>query len=491
MTRSRVYDGALLVVSIAVMILSARPFTGLLVDAWSVESSVVAAAVTGFLSAIGATLASAIAFTTGLLGVFILLFLFDSSKKVQALVFVLALPLFFTTLNRSDLWMIPWTRELIPLAVGVVVALPIGTVGARVDTESDGAIPRVREFPAATRAIYWIVVVSVLVALVQVHVLAGQPGIVLNVVLSGAIVALTAVFTTYQDDRSVLIISPDPYEEANVLGGIYQEARSRFGAEAINEGSSIATEDVSALGRARKLTAPDLDLDQSSGMTVAAAAKEHLVEIRGDAGFRFRAPGVFGRTLEIIAHGYGPDDIRREDLDALDDNGQSSHFGSLRRRVVDFAGFVLPAMLPAFVRERVTGGPTKSVGEAIRDADILLLVAPLDDQVAEGAATQDAGDRSTVLGKYDAICGSDAVKEKTVRMVVTDSHRLKDEFEEKRNASTNSPPSKYLRRFGRFLNQTRLGNTCCEVVPVFRVLNSEREMDTRLWGASELLEEVY
>ena len=84
------------------------PASDMVATAWTIEGGVIQPAVTGALATVGVSLASAIAFVTAILAVLSLLFIIDSRKMMQGVLFALVLPVFIWILRSYDLWIITW-----------------------------------------------------------------------------------------------------------------------------------------------------------------------------------------------------------------------------------------------------------------------------------------------------------------------------------------------------------------------------------------------
>ena len=465
------------------------PASDMVATAWTIEGGVIQPAVTGALATVGVSLASAIAFVTAILAVFSLLFIIDSRKMMQGVLFALVLPVFIWILRSYDLWIITWSRYPFAIVAGLLVGSGLGLRNGRMQAGTEGQLPRIREFPSAARGLYWLVVIAVVGGFIQVHVLAGElGGLPVNLIAGMGLIAATGVFTTYSDDRSVVLISPEPTEEANVLGGLYESARVRFGAE------SLKTTAERSLDRGRTITSPSGETEQF-GMAVRAAAKRNLEPLNGTAGFRFRAPGFLGQTLEIRGNGYSPDALSSSDLEAIATETASadSLVGNLSLELRQVARQYLPQLLPKALTSSADPS-SMNAREAVIAADSVLLIVsakslPEGLEEAAAAAEQSVDQRDAVVSTYKTLCQKVSGSGRNVEIVVTDANEVGHDLETEWQEQLESVDPM---RLGNFINGRRLDGTSCNTVGVYRITNPDAEgPETKLWGADELLDRLY
>lgn len=465
------------------------PTSEMIATAWTIDEGIIQLTVEGFLSTIGVSLASAIAFATAVICVLSLLFIFDSTKTAQGVLFILVLPVFIWILNTNDLWEITWPRYPLGLASGMIIGFGLGLWNSRIKTGASGILPRIREFPSAARGLYWLVVIAVVGGFIQVHIIAGQlQGLPINFLASIVLITSTGVFTNYDDDRNVVVVSPDPAEEANVLGGIYEAARANFGAE------PLKTAAERSLDRGRTIMSPSGETEQF-GMPVRADAKKNLEPLDGTAGFRFRAPGFLGQTLEIRSNGYSPEELSSKDIEVIAEQTKTADtiFGDLRLEVEQVARQYVPQLLPQKLINQTTS-TRMNARNAIMTADTVILIVsesvlPKDLDAGSIASEQDMNQKNSVIETYKKLCANAAESNKNMQIVVTDAHKVGDALETQWKQKLNEVSPE---RLGRFINGRRLDNAACDVVGVFRITNLEtQEPETKLWGASTLLQRLY
>lgn len=518
MSDSRVVDGLLLLVTAGVVGLTAQPVTRMLAEAWRLQTGFVRGTTMLVLSTVGATLADAIAFTTGLVVVWALLFVVDSSKKVQGGIFlVLGLPTFYFTLNRFGLWTITWTSVLPALVLGILAGLVTGLYQNRFEVER--GVPRVREFPTAARGLYGLVAVAAIIGFLQLHIVAGvTASAVVDLFATGVLILLLAVFTAYRDDLTVTVVSPDETEEANVVGGIYQATREKFGAKA------LATDQEGRLLRARKLKIPAGEQAKEVGddeNEIYPQSKEELRPFTGSVGFRFRPPGLFSRTLEVVANQLSPAELTDEYLDTLAETYAERRternrdgervtilepttppllvrarlgLSTFSRRYVPL---LLPAPLQGLFRRSLTSTP-HSVNRSVLEADVLLLLYPMDQRQPDGGQVavtgRDAGSRGEVaddgelrslLDVYQLLCTTRSSIGRNTELVATRTDQVLDEYLEQAPYADDdrvTDLSRYVRN--------HVLDTPCDVTAVYRVA-TDNGQHTRLEGAEHLVEELY
>lgn len=489
MTISRLTKIVLLAVLGMCLAGASLPVSEMVATAWTVDGGIIQPAVKSFLSIIGVSLASTIAFVTAIICVFSFLFIFDSTKMTQGMLFTLVLPVFIWVLQTYDLWVITWPRYLFGIATGLFVGLGLGLWNSRIKAGTSGVLPRIREFPSAARGLYWLVVIAVVGGFLQVHLLAGQlSSLLINLLAGAGLIVSTGVFTTYRDDRVVGIISPNPAEEANVLGGLYEAARVEFGAK------PLKTAAERSLNRGRTIMSPSGETEQF-GMSIRADAKQNLIPLDGIAGFRFRAPGFLGQTIEIRSNGYSPDDLDSDDLDAIAAKTKTADttFGDLKLELRQVVRQYLPQLLPQVLINRASLSAMNARNAIIAADSVLLIVSasalPEDLEAASQAAEQDIDRRGSIIATYNALCSAATGPGRNIQIVVTDAHEfgeaLEDEWQEQLEEVT-------PRRLGRFINGRRLDNAACDTIGVYRITNPEgSEPETKLWGANKLLERLY
>lgn len=468
----------------ALMGLAAWPVSRMLVDAWNVPGGVVQSTVSGALAGVG--LAAVVAFATGLVAAFTLLFVVDSTKLSQSALFLLLVwPIFYTTLFRANRWVIDWVANVPFLLAGGGVGLGVGLVGARVNAGTGGPIPTVREFPAAARGLYWLVAVVSVGGFVQVHVLAGQPSFLLRDLLGTiVIVVLTAVFTTYRDDRTIVIVSPDDVSEANVFGGIYQQAVEEYGAESLGDRgpfSRIRSLTVGSPHERPEVAAPA----EGERVDPRPDSKTNVKRFPDDSGFRFRPPTPFARTLEVRARGYRPYDFAG--LATAESVASGPSRGD---RVIGALGHYVAMLLPGTLRELLRSDRRNTAVGSVASADAMLLVVPFGD-IWDAEATEI--DDGSLLGRYYDIYEAGRRRGTPVYWVVTDSHEAETELYDQWQESLDGiRPG----RLGRFIQtrgvEDRVGGEAPPVLPVFRAkADGPRNQDTTyLWGANELLNKL-
>lgn len=426
-------DVVFLVGVAAVMLVAAAGASMLVVAAWE-TGGFVQQGVTAVADAIGGNHATLVAFAGALVGTLALVFVADSAKTVQGVLFLgVVLPSFYLTLLYFDLWTIEVARYPGAVVVGVLLGIGVSLVGTRIEPGGGGLVPAIREFPSAGRTLYTLTVLAVVVATVQTLVagvpesatVAGVGGVGLLVlgVVSGVVLSVgVGVFTAYREFKNIVVFSPTPEEEANVVGGLYGEAGDLYGAQPLASQAALLT--------VRNLT-----------------AKSELEPFDREARFQFRPDGWLARTVEVGSTGVFVDRLFDEDVDEMVAEASRGTAASFLRQQIRRLG---PALLPVVVVDYLTTDSPDPVAQ-VRAADVLLFVAPLE-------TARQTEPSSDLMEKYDRIANAYVGSDKTVYLVVTDCHDAVDELEDSHFDSLDE-----------FVTYGLLPQPpACEVLPVYR-----------------------
>jgi hypothetical protein len=354
--------GVLSVLGYAVVILVTTPVvTRMLATAWD-DRGPSYALVVAIINAVGVDIDLSVIVPAGFVLVLLFLFALDEYKRIQAVLLVVGCVGFLITLSRMGKWTrtVNWGRYWWGLIPGGLVGL-LGLYGARLPTRGR------REFPAAARWLYRVTALVVVIGLLEYHLqfrggLGVQPrNFYLTLPASVFLLMAVAEFVRYTNREDVVIIGGNDDAEASLLGGLFAEARDRFGGVPLR--SDGGREGAVFLNTA----ASAADVDSLPDRSAVESVK-----------FKFTSGGFFSRQIVVTANRYAPPTER--DLDALrertvtGDSKLQSVGRFLRRRCA--------VLVPRLLRRVVRSGSNR-MADRLRSADTILLVAPLSDFVDE------------------------------------------------------------------------------------------------------------
>jgi len=365
---------ALRLVAALVAILAATAVASrMLVAAWDTHG-LVYHLVHGFSRAAGWGINGTVVFAALLGAVLVVAFALDEDKHVQGILLIAAVALVFVpTLVVLGRWQIDFLTYPVAMAAGAGVGTVIVAVGGTVPPFSDGRV----SFPNAARALYAAVAGTAAFGFVERYLpyespivvventpdvtpaVAGPPTGAADLLAVAGLVYLMGYFTRYSDVTDVAISSPDDDTVSGFLGGLYDAADQRYGATTL-EGGDVLN---------------------------AARSQQSRPRITRRVAFQYRpGDGTFVRRREVAYDNIRP--VSDADADAMEavaaeraSLGSRAWFGFKRQ-------FLLAA--PESVRSLVrrSGGPHL---DRLVGADVILLLAPIDDIVNQYRAEEGDG----------------------------------------------------------------------------------------------------
>lgn len=367
-------EWASVAVSFVLLLLASTYVTRLMVDAWNTEGFVYYTWWT-LVETTAVSNEAAITFPAGILVGWLVLFLLDEYKRVQAvLLSIAAVPTFLWTLFRLEQWVWMEPVAALPgLVAGTAFGVLTGLVGGRTPLAGHDRWT----FPTAARALSVVVVVGTVVAFLERYVPyrfavdppdSGLPSVVgagptatppgaVAAALDGAIVLLVVGvvnhFVQYSDRKDIVLICPDDRTLVSLLGGMYELARERY------DGTTVS-------GR------------RTLNDAAAAVSEQQLPNAASSLSFQYRLPGPLKRRTIVSAD--KARQLTERDVDLIEakvrkrDNPAVRNLHALRGHVV--------GLLPRRIR-RGFSPSYATTAEQIEDADVVLLVAPLADRVDE------------------------------------------------------------------------------------------------------------
>jgi len=364
---------ALRLVAALVAILAATAVAArMLIAAWD-DHGLVYHLVHGFGRTLGWGIRGTVVFAALVGIVLVVAFALDEDKHVQGILLLAAIALVFVpTLILLERWRIDFLTYPVAAAAGAVVGVAAVAVGGTAPPFSDGRV----SFPNAARALYVVAAVGVVVGFIERYLSYESPVVVVenaptvdqvaggpltpivDLIAVSALVYLVGYFTRYSDVTDVVISSPDDRTVSGFLGGLYDAADRRYDATTLRGGDILN----------------------------AARAQENPPQITGRVAFQFQpGDGLFVRRREVSYDNIRP--VTDDDADALEAVAEErSSLGSrlwfgFRRQLL----LAAPSALRSALRR--SGGPHL---DRLVGADVILLLAPVDEMIDEYAAEEGA-----------------------------------------------------------------------------------------------------
>lgn len=401
----------------------------------------------------------AVVFPVGLCIGWIVLFLLDQSKRIQAVILAVTGGGFVFLLIRSGRWTttVDWAQHTGVLLIGVLLGILTGVAGAFTDRS-------VREFPTAAAGLYAVAASVTMVSFIEVHlsyrspILAYpnvaapslQPGLVVNdgLLVNGISAALfvvvLATFVQYDDRKDVVLLTPTAVSETAVLAGLYDTIRNHRDRYTVDDDVARALSDAVGAIRAGADPAPLAD----------------------GASIRVKRPGSLARWVEIETDGTLASHLGAPPFERLRNRQRHTALEYARRTVGRAVTAAFPFDLRRFAPEQ------RRLVERVDAADVVVLVVRTRDAV---------GADPTYVKAYrelDDIYESD----RTTRVVIgaLDPEAAFDGFEADRGVEPGLEKSSFRDYLRRSVLEVR-----SPVVP----LSSEAEDET-LAGSDELLSRI-
>jgi len=461
-------DAAFLLASVAVILVTAWPLSGMVISAWETEGAVYTLVHSVF-RATGWDINLVVVVPAGVVLGWLLLFGFDQSKRIQAGILAVAAVPFAAALWARGVWFVPW----LSLSPFLLLGLLVGLLSGSIDKILFGL--RRREFPLAVRALYVTTLAALVVGFVDLQTTTSVP-LTQTAVQAGSILVFGGLFSgfvQYTDRQDILVVTPSGHRDSEtvLLCGLYDSAKTAFDTYIVSGGTE--------LNEARAQLTHDGDVDPLSS----------TVE------FRFKPSGPLDRWTSVTADGYDVQTLYSDEIDrALDRlRPSSSAFETLRRW--------LSANLP------VVGGG-RDLTRRLETADLVLLVVPLSDpSLSRALAGEDLEDATApgYLERYYELCAA-AGGDSNVLVVATDADRATERYARTRDTEVDlgaARPDNYGQfqfELREWLNQVVADDDAaklpdvgerspfpCSVVPISRE-HADSERNQLVANADELLE---
>lgn len=423
-------DHPVLIVS-AVALLASSPFvTNMMIRAWESPGHI-STIIHGIGDALGVGFDVVLIFTTGLYIGFLVLFLFDEAKKLQAVIVLFSSIIIGFVLISGGHWVtgINWYANLPWAVLGFLIALPIGGLVHFVQRD----VPR--EFPRAANIILITLTVAAVVGFFEAHLrytTTESLSLVTSSLLSdfGFMVVFVGTlghFLSYSYRKDVFVVSKDPKIKTAFIAELFHYTR-RY--------------------RKAREWGP-----RSAGLNRVATHLQYgneIEPIEGELRLRFKTQSLFAMWVSVVTEGAEIGKLSEGNLTELERNYRQK---SSLQRVFQ----LLSTATALWSRQGQSG-----VARHIDEADIVLLI--FDTENALRRAEPDA----EYLTKYRRI--HDAISsEKRVIPVAMNASAGLNAFEDSPYHNTDKSISS--REYRIFLSDKafggRLGDTM-DFVPVDR-----------------------
>ena len=161
-------DAAFLLASVAVILVTAWPLSGMVMAAWETEGAVYTLVHSVF-RATGWNINLVVVVPAGVVLGWLLLFGLDQSKRIQAGILAVAAVPFAAALWARGVWFVPW----LSLSPFLLLGLLVGLLSGSIDKILFGL--RRREFPLAVRALYVTTLAALVVGFVDLQTTTSVP----------------------------------------------------------------------------------------------------------------------------------------------------------------------------------------------------------------------------------------------------------------------------------------------------------------------------
>lgn len=284
-----------------ILLLVALPVVSMMNRAWE-PNALSFNLVHALMGLLGLHINIAVVFSTGVCLGWLGLFLFDRSKRIQAIILCITGLGFVFILVRFGRWtMINWLEYLEISLLGAVLGIVTGAVGVFSKRS-------VREFPVAAAGLYSIATLVTILSFLEAHLAYKSPinafpqveappvdaplliseGLILDGLSTILFIVVLANFMQYSDRKDVVLIAPTAQSETIVLTGLFDSIRNRYTGHSIDK--EVATQLSNVVGAIQTGSQPD------------------PIETKGTI-LRFKRPGALSRWIEIA-----PDESRAKHL---------------------------------------------------------------------------------------------------------------------------------------------------------------------------------
>jgi len=360
----------------AALILALTPVVvSMMVEAWETDGFVWQTAASLTVDR-GYDIGLVVALPAGLALGWILLFVLDESKKVQAVIVPAFAVVFAGVVWSRGLWFgdtVDWSANAVPLAVSFVAGV---VTGGGAGYLSHGR----RRFERAGWLLYLAVTAAAVTALVQLAV-EGELGLVEGVADGGATAALLfvlSVFVEYENERDVSIVATSEKPRATVVGGLCKTIRDEnLNHKFRGEGAEKMIRALSSLGQKDEEMLPDLG---------------------GTVEFRYKdTTGLISRWVSVTAEGIDARYIERQ----MELSGEPRVNEGVLGRALAGASKPLRALAPPLLRGR--RGRSGSLAERLDGSDFVLVTVSFSELVSDddGWITETAIESLSTLSDKD------------------------------------------------------------------------------------------
>ena len=373
----------------------------MMIDAWEAEGFVWETAVSITVER-GTPIDLVVVVPAGLIAGWILLFLFDKSKKIQSIIVPAFAVVFIGVIWFRNLWFgstvdwaVYWMFFVLSLLVGFVTGGLIGYLNHRR-----------REFPRAGWFLYVSVAVASITALVQVAVVGGLghlKGAVYTVSTAGLIFSLS-VFVEYENERNVTIVASSEKSRTTVVGGLCKAIR--------DENRNYRFRGEGAQKMIRALT------------TLGEDDPDILPDMSGEIKFRYKdTTSLISRWVSVTAEGVDTRYVCQQmGLDRSARTGSPPEKGT----TADFVKKPFLMFLPPIARKMLNGHEPGSLAERMDGSDMVILTVSfpeLDSDDPEDTESVETVER--ILRRYSS------VNQPETTLVVTEAEKGLDRYEER------------------------------------------------------------
>lgn len=361
-TSARSKDALILSACSAILLVVTFPVVSMMDSAWG-PNALSYNLVHAFMKLIGADIDVAVVFPVGVCLGWLGLFLFDSSKRIQAIILGITVIGFVFSLIRYGRWAttVDWVKHIEVLFLGAGTGIVTGVAG----TFSKRSV---REFPVAAAGLYSVVTLVTIISFFEAHLAYRSPidafpdvqkppvdtpllitdGLIIDGISMVLLVVVLATFVQYRDRKDVVLIAPTARSETIVLAGLFDSIRNRPEGHIIDSDVAMTLSDV--VGTIQSGYRPD------------PIQTEEVV-------LRFKRPGALSRWVEIA-----PDESRAKHLgtppfERLRKRKRRGVSEVLRRGAQRAVTAAIPFELSVFAADQ------RRLIERIDSADVVILVA--------------------------------------------------------------------------------------------------------------------
>ena len=372
----------------------------MMIDAWEVEGFVweTAARITvdqGY--SIDLVVVVPAGFVTG----WVLLFLFDKSKKIQSVVVPAFAVVFAAVLWSRGLWFgstVDWSSHWLFFVLSLTAGFVTGGLIEYLNN-------RRREFPRAGWLLYISVVVASVTALIQMGV-AGELGIVnggLYTLSTGGLILSLAVFVEHENDRNITIVASNEKPRTTLVGGLCKTIRE--------EDRNYRFEGEGAEKMIRALT------------TLEQEDSDVLPDMSGIVKFRYKdTMSLISRWVSVTAEGLDTRYVNQQmevGKSTQTDSfiGQYSGVGLIKK---PFSMF-----LPPILRDILDSDDQGPLAERMDSSDMVLVTVSFPELCSDDPEdTESVETVEKILRRYSGTDKPEAV------LVVTEAEKGLDRYEE-------------------------------------------------------------